>query len=97
LAAKIAALEAIDSHILGRVREYYEKNHETRVLIASTQTFSTQMRRPVRDAVPFLLAGKNVMADESDRMTEPVAKASPFRVDKRTELIQLLLSRKEKI
>jgi 2,3-bisphosphoglycerate-independent phosphoglycerate mutase len=97
LKAKISALEAIDAQILSRVREYYEKNHETRVLIASTQTFSTQMRRPVRDAVPFLLAGKNVMSDEFDRMTEQTAKASTFRVDKRTELVQLLLSRKEKI
>jgi hypothetical protein len=55
------------------------------------------MRRPVRDQVPFVLAGKNVMADENERMTEQTAKGSPFRVDKRTELIHLLLSRKEAI
>ena len=97
LKAKIAALENIDLHILSKVREFLEKNHETRVLVASAQTFSTQMRRPVRDSVPFLLAGKNVMPDENDRMTEPVAKASHFRVDKRTEFVPLLLSRKESI
>jgi len=97
LKAKITALEEIDAHILSKAREYYEKNHETRVLIASTQTFSTHMRRPVRDPIPFVLAGKNVMPDENDRMTEQTAKASPFHVNKRTELIQLLLSRKEAI
>lgn len=97
LKAKIAALEAIDTFILSKVREYYEKNHEARILIASTQTFSTQMRRPVRDPIPFLLVGKNVMPDENDRMSEQAAKASPFHVNKKTELIQLLLSRKEKI
>lgn len=97
LRAKIASLEEIDTHILSRAREFYEKNHETRVLITSGQTFSTAMRRPVRDLIPFVLAGKNVMPDEIDRMTEQAAKASSFRVEKRTELIQLLLSRKEKI
>ena len=97
LRAKIDALEAVDEHILSRVKEFYEKNHETRVLVASTETFSSAMRRPVRDAVPFVLAGKNVMPDETERMTEQAAKASPFHAGKKTELIQLLLSRKEKI
>ena len=97
LRAKIGALEQIDELILSKAKEYYEKNHDTRVLIASTQTFSTQMRRPVRDPVPFVLAGKNVMPDEGDRMTEPASKASPFQAGKRTELVPLLLSRKEKI
>ena len=97
LKAKISALEAIDFFILSKAREYYEKNHETRVLITGTQTFATPLRRAVRDVIPFILAGKNVMADEFDRMTEETAKNSHFRVDKRTELIQLLLSRKESI
>ena len=97
LRAKIEALEAIDSQILSRAREYYEKNHETRILITSTQAFSTPMRRPVRDTAPFVLAGKNIMPDELDRMTEQTAKTSPFQVGRKTELAQLLLSRKEKI
>ncbi len=95
LKAKITALEAIDFFILSKVREYYEANRETRVLVTGTQTFPTQLRRPVRDSVPFILAGKNVTADEFDRMTEQIAKSSHFRIDKRTELIHLLLSRKE--
>lgn len=94
---KISALEGIDFFILSKVREYYEKNHDARVLITSTQTFATQLRQPVRDPAPFVLAGKNVMADENDRMNEQVAKNSNLRVDKRQELIQLLLSRKEAI
>jgi 2,3-bisphosphoglycerate-independent phosphoglycerate mutase len=97
LKAKIAALEWIDAGILAKARQYYEENRETRVLIAGTQTFATPLRRPVRDAVPFVLAGKNVMADENERMTEDVAKVSHFRTDKRTDLIPFLLSRKEAI
>ena len=97
LKAKIAALEGIDFSMLSKAKEYYEKNRETRILITSTQTFSTPMKRPVRDSVPFVLVGKNVMADENERMTELLAKNSPFRVEKRTELIQLLLSRKDSI
>lgn len=97
LKAKIEALEQIDAHVLSKAREYYETNRETRILITGTQTFSTQMRRPVRDAVPFVLAGKNVMTDENERMTEHTAKLSSFRVEKRTDLINLLLSRKEAI
>ena len=95
LKAKISALEGIDFFILSKAREYYEKNRETRILITGTQTFATSMKRPVRDSVPFVLVGKNVMADENERMTELAAKNSTFKVDKRTELIQLLLSRKD--
>lgn len=95
LKAKITALEAIDFFILSKAREYYEAHRETRVLVVGTQTFPTQLGRPVRDSVPFILAGKNVMADEVERMTEQTAKSSHWRVDKRTELIHLLLSRKE--
>jgi 2,3-bisphosphoglycerate-independent phosphoglycerate mutase len=97
LKAKIAALEWIDGGILAKAREYYEANRETRILITGTQTFATPLRRAVRDSVPFVLAGKNVMADENERMTEQAAKASQFKADKRTDLIQLLLSRKEAI
>lgn len=97
LKAKISALEGIDFFILSKAHEYYEKNRETRILITGTQTFATPMKRPVRDCVPFVLAGKNVMADENERMTELAAKNSPFRVEKRTELVHLLLSRKESI
>ena len=95
--AKISALEAIDFFILSKAREYLEKNHEVRVLVTCPLTFSTQMRRVVRDPAPFVLAGKNIMADEFDRMTETAAKNSAFRMEKRTELIPLLLSRKEAI
>ncbi len=97
LKAKIAALEAIDAHILSRVKEFYEGNRETRLLVTTGQTFSTHLRRPVRVPAPFLLAGKNVTADETNRMTETQAAHSTFKVPKRTELIQLLLSRKEVI
>lgn len=95
LKAKITALEAIDTHILSKVKEYFEANRETRLLITSPQTFSTHMQRHVRAPVPFVLSGKNVMADETERMTEAQASASALRVQKRTELIQLLFSRKE--
>jgi len=37
------------------------------------------------------------MTDENERMTEQAAKNSPFRVDRRTELIHLLLSGKDSI
>ncbi|MBI2166862.1 MAG: 2,3-bisphosphoglycerate-independent phosphoglycerate mutase [Candidatus Omnitrophica bacterium] len=97
LKAKISALEAIDAHILSKAKEYYEANRETRLLITSAQTFSTHERRHVRAPVPFLLVGKNVMADENDRLSEAMANTSLFKVQKRTELIQLLLSRKEVI
>lgn len=97
LKAKIAALEAIDASILAKARQYYEENREMRVLITSGQTFAIPLRRFVRAPVPFVLAGKNVMADETDRMNEQTAKTSSFRVEKRTDLIHLLLSRKEAI
>lgn len=97
LKAKVGALELIDTHILSKAREYYEANRETRLLVTSPQTFSTHLKKQVRSVVPFLLAGKNVMADETAEFTQAKANASAFKVTKRTELIQLLLSRKEVI
>ena len=97
LKAKVGALELIDTHILSKAKEYYEAHRETRLLVTSPQTFSTHLKKQVRSAVPFLLAGKNVMADEITEFSQAKANASAFKVSKRTELIQLLLSRKEVI
>lgn len=95
LKGKITALEAADAAILARAHEYFESNRETRILVTTGQTFATKMRRAVRGPLPFVLAGKNVTADEFERLNEQTAQASPFRVNKRMDLIQLLLSRKE--
>ncbi len=95
--AKITALEGIDFFILSKAREYFEKHREMRILITSAQTFATPLGRAVRDVTPFVLVGKNVMADEFERLTELAAKNSAFHVEKRTELLNLLLSRKESI
>lgn len=95
--AKISALEAVDFFILSKAREYFEKHRESRVLVACAQPFASGMKKPVHDAAPFVLAGKNVMADDHERMTEQAAKNSVFRADKRTDLVNLLLSRKESI
>lgn len=94
---KISALENIDLFILSKAREYFEKHRDTRVLITTAQTFVTQMRKAVRDDAPFVLAGKNIMPDENERISEQVGKTSAFHAGKRTDLIQLLLSRKETI
>ncbi len=92
LRGKVSALEAADYFIFSRIREYMEKHKDTRVLVTPCHVLPWESRKRTKDDVPFVMAGKNIMADESQKFTEITARASGLRLRKSTELMTSLMA-----
>lgn len=89
--AKASALEAIDFFVLSRIKDYMEKNMETRVLITPGYSMPWQIKKQTRDIVPFVVAGKNIMADDIEKFSETISKASTLKANKGSELMRLFV------
>lgn len=76
LKSKVSALEAMDFFFLSRVREYLESSKDVRVLVTPGVAAPWKVRKHTRDAVPYVIAGKNVMSDEAEKFTELAAKST---------------------
>ena len=51
------------------------------------------MKEIVRDSVPFVVTGKNIMADEIERFSEIAAKTSEMKLNKTTELMPFFMTK----
>ncbi len=91
---KTLSLEAIDHYFIGTAKSFYESHKDTRILIAPLLNTPAQARAHVRGSVPFILAGKNIMADEFERFRESTAQLSSFRFQDGSQLIEALMSGK---
>lgn len=89
---KIKAIEEIDFHFLSRVKEFLDRSPDTRVLITTAHATPWKLRRHTRDAVPFLVAGKNVMKDDIEKFSELTARSSDLVIKKNVELMRDFLS-----
>ena len=90
---KIGAIEGIDFFVLSKIRKYMERVKESRLLITPGHATLWKMKGIVRDAVPFAVVGKNIMADEIERFSEVAAKTSELKFVKSTELMPFFISK----
>ena len=95
LQQKVMSLERIDQHIIGAARRFYEKEKNARVLIAPLHMTPCDIRMRVREPVPFLIAGKNIMPDEIEYFNEASAQVSHLRFREGWKLMDSFLSGKE--
>ncbi|HTL48197.1 MAG TPA: 2,3-bisphosphoglycerate-independent phosphoglycerate mutase [Verrucomicrobiae bacterium] len=93
LKGKISAIEALDYFFLSHVRDYLDAHKDTRVLITPALAAPWKMRKHVRDAVPFLVTGKNIMPDEAEKFSELAAKSVENKVANGRELIDSFLAK----
>lgn len=91
--AKIAALEGIDFFVLSRIRKFMERSKDARLLVTPGHATLWKMKGIVRDAVPFAVVGKNIMADEIERFTEVASKTSELKFNKSTELMPFFITK----
>lgn len=91
---KVLSLEAIDHYLIGAAKSFYDSHKDARVLIAPLLNTLSQARAHVRGSVPFILAGKNILADEFERFRESTAQLSSFRFSDGSQLIEALVSGK---
>ncbi len=90
---KISALEGIDFFVLSKIRKYIERSKDARLLVTPGHATLWKMKAMIRDAVPFCVTGKNIMADEIERFSEVAAKTSELRFGKSTELMPFFITK----
>ncbi len=91
--AKISALEAIDFFVLSKVREFLEAEKDVRVIVTSAHCVPWKQRKHNREYVPFVVAGKNVMADDYERFSETASRTSAFKISKGPEFLKSILAK----
>ncbi len=92
---KVLSLEAIDHHLIGAAKTFYESEKDVRVLISPLHNTPVHLRIAVRESVPFILAGKNVMPDEFEHFNEATAQISNLRFREGWKLIDQLINVKD--
>lgn len=95
LKKKILSLEAIDYYIASALKSYYESQKEVRILICPFLTLPWKTKMYVRESVPFILAGKNVVPDEIEKFSEASARLSSLRFKDGHRLLDYLITGKE--
>ncbi len=90
---KIAAIEGVDFFVLSKIRKYLERSKESRLLVTPGHGTLWKMREIIRDSVPFVMTGKNIMADEIERFSEIAAKTSELKFSKTTELMPFFMAK----
>jgi len=91
LRGKISGLECADYFILSKIKNYLEKNKEVRVMVTPVHASSWKQGRRLKDSVPFVMAGKNIMSGDTEKFTEIAAKSSDLKV-KSADLIRQFLT-----
>jgi 2,3-bisphosphoglycerate-independent phosphoglycerate mutase len=91
--SKISALEGIDFFVLSKLRKYLEQSKDARLLVTPGHATLWKMKETVRDSAPFVIAGKNIMADEVERFSEIAAKTSELKFNKTTELMPFFITK----
>ncbi len=91
LRAKISAMEACDFFVLSKVKSYLEETKDVRVLFTPAYALPWKTRKRVRESVPFVMVGKNIVPGDTERFSEAAARTSDIKIGKSSELMSLFL------
>lgn len=83
---KVSALESFDYFVLSKLKDYLEKNKEVRLLITPGFAALSGQKKRRKEAVPFVMAGKNITPDDIEKFSEQSARASEWKVQKPADL-----------
>ncbi len=93
LKAKVSAIEAIDYFLMSRIKEYVEQHKEIRLIVTPCHVAPWKSGRHVRETVPFLISGKNIMPDDIEKFSEVAAKTSELKMGKGADLLPFFLAK----
>ncbi|MDP6444655.1 MAG: cofactor-independent phosphoglycerate mutase [Pirellulaceae bacterium] len=91
VAAKIKALEEIDRHIVGPLRDALASYGEYRILVSPDHPTPVRTKTHSHGIVPFALCGAGVAADQFDTYDEVTAAASALAFDQGWRLMKHLI------
>ena len=89
--AKVKALEEIDRHIVGPLREALPRHGTARLLVSPDHRTPLRTRAHAYGAVPFVVAGTGIPARGQESYDEAVAEQSELAFDKGHELMPWFL------
>ena len=90
---KIAAIEAIDQHVVGPIRESLDRfAPDWRLMVLPDHHTLVSTRKHDPTPVPVLFCGKNVKHVVDRRFTEPNAKQADLHITRGHELMEYFLS-----
>lgn len=90
-AAKVEALEQIDRHVVGPLREALEQYGEYRILISPDHPTPLRLKTHEHGFVPFALAGAGIQPDAQEAYSEPSARRSDLEFDPGWKLMAYFL------
>jgi 2,3-bisphosphoglycerate-independent phosphoglycerate mutase len=97
LREKITAIERFDQLVVGAFLEYCEHRGDCRMLILPDHATPLSLKTHVSDAVPFAIYGKDVPAGAFSSYSEKEAEKSELFFENGHQLLEYLISVKEKI
>jgi len=89
---KVAAIEAIDRHVVGPIHQALQKRGEAwRILLLPDHYTRVDNRKHDPTPVPFLMAGKNVRSVREVPFSEALANSADLHIDFGHELMEYFL------
>lgn len=89
--AKVAALEAIDRHIVAPLHAALEARGDYRILVSPDHPTPCRTKTHSHGFVPFAICGSNIAADAATSYDEKAAGASPLAFDEGWRLMSYFL------
>jgi len=86
--AKIAAIEHIDSLIVGPLLKKLQEGDSWRIMVLPDHPTPIRLRTHSGEAVPFAMAGSGISAAQQQPYSEANGRASGLRIDKGHELME---------
>lgn len=91
LTEKVESVEQIDTHIVGPLLQWMQEQQQWRLMVLPDHPTPIRLRTHVADAVPFALAGTNVVGTLNAPYSEANARRSGFHIDRGHELMEYFL------
>lgn len=91
LRQKIAMIERFDSQVVGPILEYAKNAKSARVLVSPDHPTPISLRTHTDAAVPFVVFGEGIAADNANKFSEKTAGQSGLNFNKGHELTQYFI------
>lgn len=86
--SKISAIEACDFFLLSRIKEYLESHSNTRLIFTPVYSHSWESKTRLKESVPFMLVGKDIISNGVSAFSELAAKSSEIKLNSGAELFE---------
>ena len=89
--AKIAAIEKIDTEIVGTVLNHFDKHDNVRILVVPDHRTPVEVRTHTSDPVCYVMYGKGVPHDGSDVYSESAAEEKGLKFKAADDLVEYFM------